>query len=177
MPKQGAYAPGVPLPARQLALDLLQTVRIPKSWPCVRTGEKVGQKAATLCCRVLWSTHPQPKHPRERIEPQPQVSDILVRPVAGVLIDTDEPVDQRRWSSAHRQPMNAITRIERRHRVIEPPSQARDVPFQHLVGFHIEIESVGCDLYCHQQALETTTPSYRMVLGIFSLLLVSMSEN
>jgi hypothetical protein len=32
---------------------------------------------------------------------------------------------------------------------------------QHLVGFLGELEAVGCDLYLHQQALDTTTPSGR----------------
>lgn len=41
---------------------------------------------------------------------------------------------------------------------------------QHLVEFMNEIQSVGVDLYVHQQAIDTTTPSGRMVFGIFSAL-------
>jgi DNA invertase Pin-like site-specific DNA recombinase len=33
-----------------------------------------------------------------------------------------------------------------------------------------EIQSVRCDLYCHQQALYTTTPSGRTVFGMFAAL-------
>ncbi len=76
---------------------------------------------------VLWSRRLQPKHPCKRIEPHPQVADVVIRPVAGVFIDTDQPVDQRRRPPAHRQPMGPITRMERRHRLIKPPSQARDI--------------------------------------------------
>jgi DNA invertase Pin-like site-specific DNA recombinase len=42
---------------------------------------------------------------------------------------------------------------------------------QHLVGFLGELEAVGCDLYLHQQALETTTPSGRAMFqmcGVFA---------
>lgn len=41
---------------------------------------------------------------------------------------------------------------------------------QHLVGFMNEIQSVGVDLYIHQQAIDTTTASGRMIFGIFSAL-------
>lgn len=41
---------------------------------------------------------------------------------------------------------------------------------QHLVGFMNEIQSLGVDLYVHQQAIDTTTPSGRMIFGIFSSL-------
>jgi DNA invertase Pin-like site-specific DNA recombinase len=41
---------------------------------------------------------------------------------------------------------------------------------QHLVGFMNEIQSMGVDLYIHQQAIDTTTASGRMVFGIFSAL-------
>ncbi len=41
---------------------------------------------------------------------------------------------------------------------------------QHLVGFMNEIQSLGVDLYVHQQAIDTTTPSGRMIFGIFSAL-------
>jgi len=41
---------------------------------------------------------------------------------------------------------------------------------QHLVGFMNEIQSLGVDLYVHQQAIDTTTPAGRMVFGIFSSL-------
>lgn len=41
---------------------------------------------------------------------------------------------------------------------------------QHLVGFMTEIQSLGVDLYIHQQALDTTTASGRMIFGIFSAL-------
>jgi DNA invertase Pin-like site-specific DNA recombinase len=33
-----------------------------------------------------------------------------------------------------------------------------------------EIQSVGVDLYIHQQAIDTTTASGRMIFGIFSAL-------
>jgi len=41
---------------------------------------------------------------------------------------------------------------------------------QHLVGFMNEIQSMGVDLYVHQQAIDTTTPSGRMIFSIFSAL-------
>lgn len=41
---------------------------------------------------------------------------------------------------------------------------------QQLVGFMNEVQSIGVDLYIHQQAIDTTTPSGRMVFGIFSAL-------
>ena len=41
---------------------------------------------------------------------------------------------------------------------------------QHLVSFMTEIQSLGVDLYIHQQALDTTTASGRMIFGIFSAL-------
>ena len=41
---------------------------------------------------------------------------------------------------------------------------------QHLVGFMNELQSLRVDLYVHQQAIDTTTPSGRMVFGIFSAL-------
>jgi DNA invertase Pin-like site-specific DNA recombinase len=41
---------------------------------------------------------------------------------------------------------------------------------QHLVGFMNEVQSIGIDLYIHQQAIDTTTASGRMVFGIFSAL-------
>jgi len=41
---------------------------------------------------------------------------------------------------------------------------------QHLVGFMNEIHNLGVDLYIHQQAIDTTTASGRMVFGIFSAL-------
>jgi DNA invertase Pin-like site-specific DNA recombinase len=41
---------------------------------------------------------------------------------------------------------------------------------QHLVGFMNELQSLKVDLYVHQQAIDTTTPSGRMVFGIFSAL-------
>ena len=34
---------------------------------------------------------------------------------------------------------------------------------QHLVEFLDELHSVGCDLYLHQQAIDTTTPSGKMM--------------
>jgi DNA invertase Pin-like site-specific DNA recombinase len=42
---------------------------------------------------------------------------------------------------------------------------------QHLVGFLEELDAAGCDLYLHQQALDTTTPAGRamfQMLGVFS---------
>ena len=42
---------------------------------------------------------------------------------------------------------------------------------QHLVGFLAELDAVGCDLYLHQQSLDTTTPAGRalfQMLGVFS---------
>ena len=42
---------------------------------------------------------------------------------------------------------------------------------QHLVEFLDELHSVGCDLYLHQQAIDTTTPSGKMMFqmcGVFS---------
>ena len=41
---------------------------------------------------------------------------------------------------------------------------------QHLVSFLNEIQALGIDLYCHQQALDTTTPSGRMIYSVFSAL-------
>ena len=41
---------------------------------------------------------------------------------------------------------------------------------QHLVGFMNELQSLKVDLFVHQQAIDTTTPSGRMVFGIFSAL-------
>lgn len=41
---------------------------------------------------------------------------------------------------------------------------------QHLVGFMNDIAAMGVDLYVHQQAIDTTTPSGRMIFGIFSAL-------
>ena len=41
---------------------------------------------------------------------------------------------------------------------------------QHLVGFMNEIQALGTDLYVHQQAIDTTTPSGRMIFSIFSAL-------
>lgn len=41
---------------------------------------------------------------------------------------------------------------------------------QHLVGFMNEIKSLNVDLYVHQQAIDTTTPSGCMIFGIFSAL-------
>jgi DNA invertase Pin-like site-specific DNA recombinase len=40
-----------------------------------------------------------------------------------------------------------------------------------LVGFLEELDGAGCDLYLHQQALDTTTPAGRamfQMLGVFS---------
>ena len=42
---------------------------------------------------------------------------------------------------------------------------------QHLVGFLNEIQALGCDLYLHQQALDTSTPSGRAMFqmcGVFA---------
>jgi DNA invertase Pin-like site-specific DNA recombinase len=42
---------------------------------------------------------------------------------------------------------------------------------QHLVTFLAELDAVGCDLYLHQQSLDTTTPAGRalfQMLGVFS---------
>jgi DNA invertase Pin-like site-specific DNA recombinase len=42
---------------------------------------------------------------------------------------------------------------------------------QHLVGFLEELDAAQCDLYLHQQALDTTTPAGRamfQMLGVFS---------
>ena len=41
---------------------------------------------------------------------------------------------------------------------------------QHLVGFMNDIQSLNVDLYVHQQAIDTTTPSGRMTFSIFSAL-------
>ena len=41
---------------------------------------------------------------------------------------------------------------------------------QHLVSFMNDMQSVGIDLYIHQQAIDTTTASGRMIFGIFSAL-------
>lgn len=41
---------------------------------------------------------------------------------------------------------------------------------QQLVGFMNDLQSINVDLYIHQQAIDTTTPSGRMVFGIFSAL-------
>ena len=41
---------------------------------------------------------------------------------------------------------------------------------QHLVSLMTEIQSAGIDLYVHQQAINTQTPSGRMVFGIFASL-------
>ena len=41
---------------------------------------------------------------------------------------------------------------------------------QHLVSFMNEIQALGIDLYCHQQALNTSTPAGRMVFSVFSAL-------
>ena len=41
---------------------------------------------------------------------------------------------------------------------------------QHLVSFMTEIQSMGVDLYVHQQSLDTTTSAGRMIFGIFSSL-------
>jgi len=42
---------------------------------------------------------------------------------------------------------------------------------QHLVGFLEELDAAGCDLYLHQQALDTTTPAGRAMFqmcGVFA---------
>jgi DNA invertase Pin-like site-specific DNA recombinase len=42
---------------------------------------------------------------------------------------------------------------------------------QHLVGFLEELDAAGCDVYLHQQALDTTTPAGRamfQMLGVFA---------
>lgn len=42
---------------------------------------------------------------------------------------------------------------------------------QHLVGFLSDIHAVGCDLYLHQQSLDTTTPAGRamfQMIGVFA---------
>ena len=41
---------------------------------------------------------------------------------------------------------------------------------QHLVGFMNDIQAMGADLYVHQHAIDTTTPSGRMIFSIFSAL-------
>lgn len=40
---------------------------------------------------------------------------------------------------------------------------------QHLVGFLTEINAKGVDLYLHQQALDTSTPSGRAMFGMLSV--------
>ena len=37
---------------------------------------------------------------------------------------------------------------------------------RHLVDFLAELDGVGCDLYLHQQALDTTTPAGRAMFGM-----------
>ena len=42
---------------------------------------------------------------------------------------------------------------------------------QHLVGFLTELQALGCDLYLHQQSIDTTTPSGRAMFqmcGVFA---------
>ena len=42
---------------------------------------------------------------------------------------------------------------------------------QHLIEFLSDVQSVGCDLYIHQQGLDTSTPSGRMMfqmVGVFA---------
>jgi len=42
---------------------------------------------------------------------------------------------------------------------------------QHLVGFLTDLRALGCDLYLHQQALDTSTPSGRAMFqmcGVFA---------
>jgi DNA invertase Pin-like site-specific DNA recombinase len=42
---------------------------------------------------------------------------------------------------------------------------------QHLVGFLTELQALGCDLYLHQQAIDTSTPSGRAMFqmcGVFA---------
>ena len=41
---------------------------------------------------------------------------------------------------------------------------------QHLVGFMNDILAMDVDLYVHQQSIDTTTPSGRMIFSIFSAL-------
>lgn len=41
---------------------------------------------------------------------------------------------------------------------------------QHLVSFMNDLQAAGVDLYVHQQAMNTSTPTGRMVFGIFSAL-------
>ena len=41
---------------------------------------------------------------------------------------------------------------------------------QHLVGFMNEMQALNVDLYIHQQAIDTTTASGRMIFSIFSAL-------
>jgi len=41
---------------------------------------------------------------------------------------------------------------------------------QDLVGFMNEVQSAGCDLYVHAQAINTATSSGRMIFSIFSAL-------
>ena len=41
---------------------------------------------------------------------------------------------------------------------------------QHLVGFMNDIQAMGVDLFVMQQAIDTTTPSGRMIFSIFSAL-------
>ena len=40
---------------------------------------------------------------------------------------------------------------------------------QHLVSFLVEIQAKGVDLYLHQQALDTSTPSGRAMYGMLSV--------
>jgi DNA invertase Pin-like site-specific DNA recombinase len=40
---------------------------------------------------------------------------------------------------------------------------------QHLVGFLNELQALGCDLYLHQQALDTSTPSGRAMFQMCSV--------
>jgi DNA invertase Pin-like site-specific DNA recombinase len=40
---------------------------------------------------------------------------------------------------------------------------------QDLVGFLTELQGVGCDLYLHQQALDTSTPSGRAMFGMLGV--------
>jgi len=42
---------------------------------------------------------------------------------------------------------------------------------QHLVGFLTDLQALKCDLYLHQQAIDTTTPSGRAMFqmcGVFA---------
>ncbi|MBX2897942.1 recombinase family protein [Candidatus Obscuribacterales bacterium] len=41
---------------------------------------------------------------------------------------------------------------------------------QHLVTFMNDMQSVGIDLYIHQQSIDTTTAAGRMIFGVFSAL-------